>query len=322
MAGPARKVWLVRKRTLSYTPRMRALASCFSISVLLLGCAPEVDDPTLEDADVGESELASTISETLGPLKLTVQSRAKFEERDGRSVLVISGSANRNLENVFSFVPDDGFGQASLLTARKFELVLSEGYEINTILSGLPILMSVQTATGTPNSFVSQIKIAPSFGHFTGSSKIFVKAPIRPVFVKDQQSNLRYRGDVKVTGGAVGMSVFTDDGGDPSVRRIDADDFDFDWTFDGWRLAADPATEPVYFVADRETGADLQKKAKIDVLVTSLAITTDDPYIVWQESCDMDVWHCFHDAPADQVDFGACGSYRDVKRCEHFTPGE
>lgn len=301
---------------------MRAVAVCFSLSSLLIACAPEVEDPVLEAADLDESELASTISETLGPLKLTVQSRARFEERDGRSVLVISGSANRNLENVFSFVPDDGFGQASLVTQRKFELVLAEDYEINTILSGLPILMSVQTATGTPNSFVSQIQIAPSFGHFTGSSKIFVKAPIRPVFVKDQANNLRYRGETKVTGGAGGLSVFTDDGGDPSVRRIDGDEFDFDWTFDGWRLAADPATEPVYFVADRETGADLEKRAKIDVLVTSLAITTDDPYEVWHEDCDMDVWHCFHDAPAEQVDFGDCGSYREVKRCEYFTPGE
>ena len=299
---------------------MRALAVCLSLSAWSFGCAPDVEDPTHESASTEESELASSISETLGPLKLTLQSRAQFEERDGRRVLVIAGSANRNLENVFSFVPDDGFGQASLVTQRKFELVLAEPYEINTILSGLPILMSVQTATGTPNSFVAQIQIASSFGHFTGSSKIFVKAPIRPVFVKDQANNLRYRGEAKVTGGAVGLSVFTDDGGDPSVRRIDADEFDFDWTFDAWRLAADPASEPVYFVADRATGVDLQKKAKIDVLVTSLAITTDDPYEVWHEDCDMDVWHCFHDAPADQVDFGECGSYREVKRCEYFTP--
>lgn len=301
---------------------MRALAMCLSLSTLLLACGPEAEDPALESADEEESELASTVSETLGPLKLTVQSRARFEERDGSSVLVIAGSANRNLENVFSFVPDDGFGQASLVTQRKFELVLAEGYEINTILSGLPILMSVQTSTGTPNSFVAQIQIAPSFGHFTGSTKIFVKAPIRPVFVKDQANNLRYRGDAKVTGGALGLVVSTDNGGDPSVRTIDSDEFDFDWTFDAWRLAADPGDQPVRFVADRATGADLVKKAKIDVLVSGLAITTDDPYEVWHEDCDMDVWHCFHDAPADQVDFGECGSYREVKRCEYFTPGE
>ncbi len=297
---------------------MRAFAWFVPVLALGFGCAPVAGDVPNETASESDESLANTLQKTLGPLKLTLQSRVLFEERDGKRVLVIKGSANRNLDNVFSFVPDDGFGQASLVTQRKFELVLTEGYEINTLLSGMPILMSVQTSTGSPNSFVAQISIAPSFANFQGSSQVFVKTAIEPTFIRSDVDNLRYRGGAKITGGAIGLSVATVDGSDPVVSQIDSDEFGFDWVFDTFRLAADPASDKVQFVADRATGADLNKTATIDIRVNGLDITTADPYEVWHKDCDADVWQCIQDTPAPQSDLGHCGTYRDVLRCVHL----
>lgn len=56
------------------------------------------------------------------------------------------------------------------------------------------------------------------------------------------------------------------------------------------------------------------KKAGIDIFVSDLAITTDDPYEVWPATCDADVLSCLQGLPTDQYDLSECGRYRDVQK--------
>ncbi len=290
------------------------------LASLLSACAPSAPDQASEDATSAEDELASSVSAQLGPLKLTVQSEAGFEERGGKRVLVIRGSANRNLTQVFSFVPDDAFAQASLLTQRKFEIVFTEGYEINTLLSGLPILLSVQTATGTPQSFVARIRIATELARFSGSSKVFLHEDIDPIFVRDEQNNLRYRGVASVTGGASDLTVGSTAGPSAAVTRVDAGTFTFDFKFDDLRQVADETSDRIIATAATSTGART-KKAAVEAVVTSVDLTTDDPYVVWAADCEPEVLSCLDALPRDQYDLSQCGSYRQVNKCiRELTP--
>ena len=253
---------------------LRALALASLASLSLFGCAPSTPDLGSEDASDETSALGS-LSAQAGAIRVTLQGPVRFEERDGQRVLVIKGSANRNLTGVFSFVPDDAFGSAALTTSRKFEIVLRDGHEQNSVLSGMPLLVRVDTATS--GSATARITLGAQFTRFQGSKSITVAKQIRPVFVIDPVDYLRYRGEVSTTFAATEMSVFTDDDSDPEVVRVDADTFRFDWQFPSFALAADPHTDAVFFHAQGQN-IERSKEADIDVFVKDLQLTTSDPY--------------------------------------------
>lgn len=305
---------------------MRSLHSLVGLSLLLVGasaCAPGQGDVIVESS-TSDVE-ASGLSAQAGSLRVTLQNVARFEQRNGERVLVVTGSANRNLEGVFSFVPDDAFGEASLVTKRKFELVLRDGHEINSLLSGMPILLRVTAATGSTPFVFARIALAPRFARFQGSSALHIDAKIAPVFVRDEVDSLRYRGLVSATSAIDTLSVSTDDDVDPDVSRVDGDTFRFDWPYARFVVTADPHTDPVYFTASMTSGASRSKRAHVDIAVTSLDITTADPYETWPSdaSCEEAIYGCIRGK--DQVgdpDLGECGSYRDVSRCVNARPDE
>ncbi|GHH00374.1 hypothetical protein [Comamonas sp. JC664] len=248
--------------------------------------------------------------------QLSFETLGTFETRNGRRVLVIRGTTNRYLKDVFSFVPDDAFGTASIISERRFEVVLEEGHELNTMLSGMPLFVSIDTFTGAPTRYYAQLVLSPRFFDFRGPNSIAVHENVDPVYVRNAAGtdNLMYRG--RVDSAATSLTVTGPDG-TPVVTRVDAGTFQLDWRYPAVYQAVDPHTDPLTFTATLNSGAVASKTARLVVRVTGLAISThNDPYITWPTpACQPPVYHCIHAQPAGTLDFGACGTHRQVQRC-------
>ncbi|MCE9673503.1 hypothetical protein LY474_37420 [Myxococcus stipitatus] len=299
--------------------KLRGLALACLGAVAFTGCGDAGGEPAVEEL-VGVSEAAATatrIYATEASLELSFETMGTFETRNGVRSLILHATANRYLQNVFSFVPDDAFGQANIISERRFEVVLPEGHELNSILSGLPLFISVNTFTGTPTSYTAKIEVYPRFFDFRGASSVYIEEAVDPVYVVNGVDNLVYRGRADVLADSL---VVTAEDGTPLVSRVDADTFRLDWSYSAVKQAMDPHTTPLTFTASTLGGQSVQKTARLVARVTSLALTTEDPYQVWpSESCRPEVYSCIHSKPAGTTDYGDCGSNRQVSRCMYVT---
>ena len=283
-----------------------------ALAIPASACAPEVDaDDVEEDVAAQVESLAVTQhSAHVDGLTVWIDTVARPITRDGRRVWVLKGRASKDLDHVFSFVPDDPFGTAELTSARKFELVLDSGSEVNSILSGLPLFVRVTARTGEP-AFAA-VWMAPRFARFSGSSKLSVKAPVAPVWVAGQ---LVYRGRATSSSPYASLLVSTPDDAAPAVVAEGARRWKLDWSFDRLVVAADPPTVPVTFTARSAAGATVSKTAGLDFAVTELGLTRGDPYEVWATVCEPEVKACLAALPPGQLDTEACGTYRQVNWC-------
>jgi hypothetical protein len=295
---------------------LRALAlTCFTA---LAGCdnTPIESESTPEEFGVSaDAATATRIIASIGDNELNFETLGTFEQRDGVRALVIRATANRYLADVHSFVPDDAFGDANIISERRFEIVLHEGYELNTILSGLPLFINVTTNTGTPRSYTARIVVAPRFFDFRGSSGIWIEEAVTPRYVVQPLTNLMYRGRASVSGYVDWLSVTAPDG-IPSVYG--RPNYRLDWSYSALQQAMDPHTVPLNFSAGGDNGATMQKTARLVSRVTELALTDGDAYDVWPSpECDPVVANCYQSQPAGTKDFGHCGTYRQVHRCTY-----
>ena len=299
-------------------------AICFALSA---GCAPAGAPSHDEDlTSDGQGVVGPDTAETLvdgevdsvavhaRTLKLTFEPTAAPIEHNGARAWRLRGKSNRNLTDVFSFVFDDPFGQATLTGKRAFELVLSDGHELNSILSGAPLFFRVITQTGTTKQYTGRVDIAPAFARFSGSSALWVHRDVRPVYVRDDISNLRYRGRVDSSKALDALQVITDDDADPEVHATTAKSWALDWGFEALSLAADPPTDPVLFVGELGSKS-YEKQAGLDLAISRLGLSVHDAEATWPTpACDDSVWSCIL-AHAGQADLAECGLYREVTRC-------
>ncbi|WP_223645729.1 hypothetical protein [Corallococcus sp. EGB] len=297
---------------------LRALAlTCFTA---LAACDNAPVDNTLPASteEVGVNTAAATatrISAAIGDNDLSFETLGTFEQRDGVRALILRATANRYLADVLSFVPDDAFGDAHIISERRFEIVLHEGYELNTVLSGLPLFIRVTTNTGTPRAYTARIVVAPRFYDFRGDSGIWIDEEVTPRYVIQGNDNLIYRGHATAAGRVDWLSVTAPDG-IPSVYG--RPNFKLDWTYTKLHEAIDPHTVPLAFSAGGDDGPTMQKTARLVARVTELALTDGDAYDVWPSPpCDPVVSACYHSQPAGTTDFGQCGTYRQVLSCTY-----
>lgn len=294
--------------------QFRSLAlACFT-AFAAPGCADTTSEPVAETGVVTAEATAPTrIYASEGALELSFETLGTFEERDGERALVLRATANRYLQHVFSFVPDDAFGTAAILSERRFEVVLKEGHELNTVLSGLPLFITVNTFTGTPNQYTARIVVAPRFYDFRGASGIYVETEVNPVYVRNGDDVLVYRGHVSA---AANSLLVTAPDGTPTVTLVSADQFLLDWRYPAVYQAIDPHTVPLTFNAALTGGGTAQKTARLVARVTELALTSGDAYEVWpSQPCLPSVHACVYSQPQGALDFSACGTYRQVSRC-------
>jgi hypothetical protein len=295
--------------------RLRALAlTCFAALAACDNTPIEAESP--EELGVSTAaETATRISATVGNNELNFETLGTFEQRDGVRALVIRATANRYISDVLSFVPDDAFGDANIISERRFEIVLHDGYELNTVLSGLPLFVKVTTNTGTPRAYTARIVVAPRFFDFRGSSGIWIDEAVTPRYVVQGNTNLLYRGHAAVSGYVDWLSVTAPDG-IPSVYG--RPNYRLDWSYVKLQQAMDPHTVPLNFSAGGDNGATMEKSARLVARVTELALTDGDAYDVWPSpDCDPVVANCYHSQPAGTTDFGQCGTYRQVLRCTY-----
>ncbi|MDI3289678.1 hypothetical protein [Polyangium sp. 15x6] len=276
-------------------------------------CAAQ-DSPLPEETESAPSAATATrIYASEGDLDFSFETLGTFEERDGVRALIFRGTANRYLQNVFSFVPDDAFAQANIISERRLELVIHEGHELNTLLSGLPLFVSINTFTGSPNQYTARVEISARFYDFLGASDLWIDEAVQPYYVVNNIDNIVYRGGVDVAGNP--LTVTAPDGA-PSVFPIDADSYRLDWSYTNLHNAIDPHTQTISFSATRPNGTVANKTARLVARVTGLALTSGDPYNVWPTPpCEPAVYACYHSQPAGTTDFAACGTYRQVQRC-------
>lgn len=297
--------------------RTLALAGLTALAACTNATTPE----PAEETGVSTAEATATrIYASVGDNELSFETLGTFEERDGVRALIIRATANRYLADVLSFIPDDGFGEAHIISERRFEVVLHEGYELNTVLSGLPLFVKVTTNTGTPRAYTARVVIAPRFYDFRGDSSIWIDEAVNPVYVVQSDSNLLYRGRASVSGYVDWLSVTAPDG----APHVDGrPNFRLDWTYPLLHQAIDPHTVPLTFTAGGDDGVAYQKTARLVARVTELALTDGDAYDVWPTpDCDPAVYTCYHSKPAGTTDFSQCGTYRQVLRCTYASACE
>ncbi|EYF03237.1 hypothetical protein [Chondromyces apiculatus] len=298
--------------------RIRALVLGGFVALASSACAGQ--DAVSEEAlgEVSEAAAVTKIAATEGALTLTFDTLGTFQDRANGRALILTATANRYLSNVFTFVPDDAFGTARIISERRLEIELPVGHELNTVLSGLPLFLTVQTFTGTPNSYTARVDIGPRFYDFRGSNEIWIDEVVKPVYGAAGLPNpLVYRGHADVTG--TNLTVTAPDGA-PVMQLLGGGEYNMNWTYTAVHQAVDPHTVPLTFTAQLPSGATAQKTARLVTRVTGLALTSGDPYEVWATpGCQANVLACVNGMPAGTTDFGWCGSYREVSRCLNAT---
>lgn len=281
---------------------------------LLLACSlipacVDVDDDLPEGEDgVGDYDESTTDDKA----DATNEIRARI---DGLTVWVdptlhhtsagweLEGRASRNLESVFSFVPDDAFATAVTTTARGFKVTFAPGSELNTMMSGLPILIQVRPISG--ESATAAVWFKPRLTAFTGSTRVYLNTTIQPVWIGGE---LAYRGGASTAAGWGDLAVWGDGGAGPQVIAQPLRKFRIDWTYDALIAAQ------IVHAAAYKDGATAEKTGQLEVAVGKLALTRQDPYDAWPRTCEPAVQACL-DALVGTVDTGACGTYRQVQSC-------
>jgi len=302
-----------------------SLAACVPLVLGAgLGCSAgaEGDDLAAEQEDavtVGQSTAfaqvnAATAQVRVAGLTLTIDD-AVVVRRDGNGMTAtLKLRTSRDLVSAFSFVPDDAFGTARLTGPRTVEIDLAGGYELNSILSGLPLFVSLETKTGDVRRFEARVDLASRFFDFRGSSSLFVDAPVRPVLVRGGGDNLRYRGTARAPQ-ATSLSISTDDDAEPTVSALGAGRFQFDWSYPLFEIVVDSPEADVTFAANVPVNRLVTKRARAKIEVAAVGLTKLSAYDVWPSpSCAARVKACVA-AAGTSPDLGHCGAYREVAPC-------
>lgn len=270
---------------------MRFRESALLASVVLLSaCDLGAGDPTTGD----EADLTAKS----GGFQVSLNTLAS-----SNGTARVHGLANVPLEGAFAFIPDDQIGTTKV-APKSFTSSFAPS-ELTIFLRGKPVFFSINTA---------------STSHYDARGDLGVKMHIdSPVGVKVTSS-----AETVLVGGVPVVRVrgtFVD----PLVEaKTSVDGVDVPGVVSGksWRF-----DYPVAFMAKA-----IANKTQIWILLTTqfddfsgeldaslrmkkVAITTDDPYVVWAPpACSPSILACIQE-PANAVDTSACGVALDVAPC-------
>ena len=228
---------------------------------------------------------------------------------EGWQVFGLDGRTSRNLTSVFSFVPEDPFGEASAVSARKLHVDLADA-DVSQLLAGLGLRLQIVTGTKTVHA---RLQVAAELGTFAGSSKLWIDSTLAPVWAGGQ---VVYRTQVKAPSGLAALAVRVGGRTVAGVLAEESGSFHVDFTFEDVAAAALPGGV-ITFQGRYSSGTTLTKTAGLSVRVTSVALTTDQPWEVWPtDTCTPDVAACVRATPGcDLGDTADCGDARAVSLC-------
>lgn len=279
----------------------------------LFGCGVSdsyVDDSELDAEATVDAELTRDLKASAGGLTVSIRPVLEARLVGNETRWFLRGSANQDLSAVFSFVPDDGFGEATLTGARTFEVSVDSMSELNTVLSGLRLLVNV-TPVGATRALTVGLDVAPRFTGISGSTRLSLTPDVAPVFAR---GGLTYRGAVRT---AVSNLTSVSHGAQFSARTAPGE-YAVDFSFEALRsaLVDGAAGGRVQFVATQPPSTLRTKTALLVVTVKRVQMTTSDPYDIWPSvTCTDAVKTCLAATPIGATDFGDCGTYREVNRC-------
>lgn len=294
---------------------MRALLFSFVV-LFLCNCAAvepfEAGDGVDEEGE-GPSTSASGVDDKAdtterrvraGDLSLWIDRVAAIGVEDEEPVVVVRGRVSRPLVSARAWVPDDSFGTTTVVGPRSFEIALRGGHEVNTVLSGLSLFVSLEVGSGTHRSYDARIDLEPALHSFRGHPDVRVDSVMKAVYVGGGDS-LRYRAFADVD--AADLTV--GDAGSPSFTSLAINRAAIDFTY------ADLAGvyvggRPIIFQDDDGH----QKRARLGVRIAEIGLTLEDPRSVWPGVCEPGVWTCAAESAGGPT-LADCGSYRQVQRC-------
>ncbi len=298
---------------------MRLASLCF-LSLFALHCGAPIETSDVGELPVGDDKADSAaLSRKVGNLTVTLDASATFVEVNATVHLYrLRGTTSKNVDSVFAFVPDDAFAEARTTGKRSFEILVRQGHELNTLLSGLPLFVSVDPASG-PSATIA-VWLAPRYVGFAGTSSIRLDAAIKPIWAG---GDVIYRAGAQLKNGYTHLQASTDDDINPYISRATGNDFRVDLTYRELELAADPPEAPIFFHAYKPDGTSANKTARIGVSVSRFEITSGDAYDVWPNDCVTKVGSCIKKELGKQnLDLATCGSYRQVLACGPVAMGQ
>ena len=152
----------------------RAVAAALILSLAPAGCAGAVDDTATLESDAELSSKSGALSVNINPTLTVTPVGEGFR-------FTLSGTTNKDLESIQSFVPDDVFGEALLTGKRSFTVSLNDDYETNSVLAGERLLVSFGVK-GSTVPYVGGILFAPRFAARAGATRIGIDAPVAPIW--------------------------------------------------------------------------------------------------------------------------------------------
>jgi hypothetical protein len=251
---------------------------------------------TVAGVRIGDAYVA-----TLSGLELRVDAAAVT--RPGPQ-LIARARTNRDLSSVFSFVPDDAFGSATLRGARRFDVGGGAGSELASLLSGAPLLVDIETASGRPAGVTGWVTFGPRVTSTTTTPDLRVTG-VRPIRLRGATAPVRYRVEITSSRAFESVGLSAPAGVALTARSTRA------WTLDLDHAAWMGLSQaPAALTFDGAETLLVSGGAR----VVGAGLTDADPYVTVYRDCDPAVLACL-DATTG-VDTSACGSAFEVSRCE------
>jgi len=244
--------------------RIRSLALLgLSSLASLSACADAVAEPDIAFAEAGPSDekadAATELRVRVDGLTTWFRPTLTTYLGEGWQVFGLDGRTSRNLTSVFSFVPEDPFGEASAVSARKLHVDLADA-DVSQLLAGLDLRLQIVTGTKTVHA---RVHVAAELGTFAGSSKLWIDSALAPVWVGGQ---VVYRTEVK---GPSGIETLAARVGGRTIAGVLTDEvgtFRVDLTFEDVAAAALPGGV-ITFQGRYASGTTLTKTASLGVRV-------------------------------------------------------
>jgi hypothetical protein len=280
------------------------MRTTLALLLAFAGCSPVDDAPPATEGErfwPGAPRGDQLVARADG-LRLSVDRRPSFRALPYGFELVFNGSANQELDWMFSYVPDDAFGEVRVTGPRRFEVAVQSGSILNTLLAGSPLLVDVDTTTGRPADLTAWMRFGPEVSATSTTADVWV-ADVRSVAVRNPGDGVRYRIDVR---SARPFGVVTGDAG-MAVTTISPTAWQIDLRYDGF-IAAAAAGGELHLDLDGTEQLTLRTRVALE----QLALADGDPYAVWP-TCETTVEACVLGTPG--YDLGACGTSFTTRRC-------
>ena len=282
-------------------------------SFLLPACGeePQADDPpdsasvVFDDADGKADELSEfrirTSEMTLWLRPYPEPIRAIDDSVEAWRLL---GRTSRNLVSV-----DSTLGEADVLSARRFEVVLSFD-DVRDVFQGELLEMTFEPTNG--GTYRASTDFRGRVDELEGSYRIYPWLNVYPVV---HHGRVAMRGRVTTPEGFEELIAFNDGGTDPDLIRQDDRRWILDWhpAMFVWAIAADHIPTHIRIFADSDNYFDYYEKLIGIRLAVFHIHMTNDPDATLEPQCEDSTRACVE--AADGPNLEECGYARAVLPC-------